>query len=197
MSDPATPPTGGGLRVVSTRDSRGRRGFETARDMVWSMAAVFLAVIVVLVLAWPPSPDPIRPVEWRPVISAVADSAEWPVMAPETQWPGWNATSARVEPIVGGFRVVHVGWVTDDEEYLSVRQVDLAGEAATEWLRDEVGGSAPTDPTWTDAAGRIWSTYATDDGSALVAEIDATTVVIAGTASQQQMQRMAAALVGF
>lgn len=196
MSEPTPPPTGG-MRVVSTRDTRGRRGFETARDMVWSMAAVFLAVVVVLVLAWPPSPDPIRPVEWRPLITAVADSADWPVLAPEAQFDGWNATSARVEPIVGGFRVVHVGWVTDDEQYVSVRQVDLAGEAAAEWLRAEVAGSESSEQPWTDTTGRRWSSYVTDEGVALVTEIAGTTVVVTGTASRQQMQRLAAALVEF
>lgn len=182
------------MRVVSTRDTRGRRGRETARDMLWSMAAVFAAVAAVLVLAWPTTPEAVKPVQWRPVITAVADSADWPVVAPATPPARWTATSARVERLSGGHRVVHVGWVTDDAQYVSVRQVDLSGVDAREWLLDEIGTADPGAEKWTDNSGRMWSVATASDAVALVTEVGATTVVVTGTAPQNQMQRMAAAL---
>lgn len=183
-----------GFTVVSTRATRKRRGLETARDMVWSLAAVFAVILVILVVTWRPSPDPVRVVDWRPVAQA-AQGWSWPVLVPASEPEGWRATSARNERLPDDRRSQYIGWVTADDAFVAYAQTDQAGDALTRW-RDEVTAQGRPQETWTDTAGRTWQRLVNADGSqrSLIHAEGPATHIVTGTAAWSALESVVSLL---
>ena len=74
-----------------------KRGRETAYDMVLSMGAVFVAVAVVLLVAWRPEKVYIQPVDYTGAITNAVLNSNWPVLVPNKIPTGYEVTSARFE----------------------------------------------------------------------------------------------------
>lgn len=74
-----------------------KRGRETAYDMVLSMGAVFVAVAVVLLVAWRPEKEYIQPVDYTGAITNAVLNSNWPVLVPNKIPSGYEVTSARFE----------------------------------------------------------------------------------------------------
>jgi hypothetical protein len=205
-------PLAAGYTIVSTRQTRKRRGFETARDMVWSLATIAVLIGVILALNWRPTPDAVREVDWRPVVEAARQALAWPVLAPGSDLEGWTSTSARNEPVPGDERRVFIGWVTPTGEFASLQQSTLEGTERRSWLRNASRqGRTVTIPagsdvgvvsagSWTDTSDRTWQTLESVDGGqrTLVREVvqdgREVTYLVTGTASWNELQQLATSL---
>ena len=173
--------------MVSTPTTRKRRGFETARDMVWSMAAVAAGVAVILALTWRPNPDPIREVPWQPVIAAT-ESLDWDVISPSANPEGWISTSARSELIGENKQSVFIGWVTDSGNFASLAQTNATQDQ--DWLEDQTAKGKPTSQ-WTDSQGRIWQEIQAQSQQSLVRATSAATYVVSGDAPWDELKELA------
>jgi hypothetical protein len=200
--DVSAPEPGPNYSVVSTPHTRKRRGFETARDMVWSMTAIVGVLAVILLLNYRPDPAPIREVDWRPVVIAARESLEWPVLAPSVDLPGWQATSARNERASGEDRRIHIGWVTGQGAFVALQQTTLAGSDLRSWLRLTTQRGRPDEqPSWTDGRERVWERSVSEDGthrslvsSAVAGAGDQVTYVVGGTATWAELEQLADSL---
>jgi len=188
------------------------RGFETLRDMVWSMAVVggvVLAIFVVVVWQRPEVQGDIRPlVDVDGLVNQVTLTDPFPVEQTQDLGTGWTANSAWFEtstdwPGLDG-SVLHVGYVTPSGSYAEVKQTN--GDrtyAVSEWADggDVVGV--------VDIGGRTWERLeSTDTGKRallLLSESDATdegknqakdtlTVLVTGKAEWPELETLAAAL---
>jgi hypothetical protein len=176
-----------------------RRGFETVRDMVLSIALVGLVVLGVFwVVAWqrPEVQGPVRPeVDVEQVFSDVRVNDPFAVLEPTGLPDGWEPTCAWFEPaavnseIDGG--VLHVGYVTPDRSYAEVRQTNGdRSEAVAEWVDDATRIDTAT------VGGREWAVVASDetDKIGLVSSHADTIVVVTGKASLAELEELAASL---
>ena len=103
-----------------------KRGRETAYDMVLSMGAVFIAVVVVLLIAWRPQKDYIQPVDYKGAISNAVLNSNWPVLVPNKIPTGFEVTSARFEVETygdSGDTRWYLGYASTDE-FISLWQSD-------------------------------------------------------------------------
>ena len=177
-----------------------RRGFESIRDMVLSMA---LVAVVVLTLFWfvawqrPEVQGPIRPdIDVAQVFADFRVAQPFPVLEPTGLSSDWTPTSAWFDPAAvtgdldGG--LLHVGYVTPEGSYAEVRQTDGKQKAAVaEWVDD----AEPVDNV--TIAGRRWDVVQSPKTGkqALVTTGDkGTTVVVTGKAGLDELQQLAASL---
>lgn len=111
-------------QVAEQRDDRQKRRMrQNVRDMLLSLAVV--GVLVVFFAApwnWLAAQDPVREVDWVPVVTGAQEAYDWPVLAPVGLSAGWRATSARIEVADDGEPVVVVGWLDPSEEYVGLQQ---------------------------------------------------------------------------
>ena len=176
--------------MVSTRSTRKRRGYETARDMVWSMAAVAAGVAVILALTWRPNPDPIREVPWQPVIAAT-ETLDWEVLAPQQNPQGWISTSARSEVIGENKQSVFIGWVTDKNTFAALAQTNATQD--DNWLEDTTVNGKPAGQ-WTDSQQLTWERLETDTQRSLVRTTSEAVYVITGDADWAELEKLANAV---
>lgn len=176
--------------MVSTPTTRKRRGFETARDMVWSMAAVAAGVAVILALTWRPNPDPIREVPWQPVIAA-AQSLEWNVLSPAKNPQGWISTSARSEVIGENKQSVFIGWVTASNNFAALAQANAIDDE--DWLEAQTLKGQPSGE-WTDSNQQVWQQFEADMQRSLVRKENDAVYVVTGDATWAELQDLANSL---
>ena len=186
------PVTYGG--VPFTRAPTRRRGRETVRDMVISMAVVGGGVLALLLVSHRPQPEAgIKEIDWRPAAATARAGAEYPVLAPEGLSAQWRATSARFEtmPSSGGRPVWHLGLVTPGNGYAGLEQTD--GDAAR-FVRDVVDGAQPVGES--SIAGQTWQQYGPGANGfrSLVLAQPSSTVIITGSAALPELEQLAGAL---
>lgn len=178
-----------------------RRGVETLRDIVLSMAVVGLVVAAIYgVVAWqrPEVQGPIRPaVDVESVVGQVQSTGPFAVWEPRLtgDWQPTSAwfDSASVSGVDGG--VLHLGFLTPNGSYAEVRQTDAATDAVVdEWIDGAVAvGELEID-------GRIWQQVESEEtgqrGLVLVRpdERPEVTVVVTGKADEAELTELAASL---
>ena len=165
---------------------------QTVRDMVLSMAVV--SVVVLFLVApwnWNP-PDPVKVVDWQPVVTGAREAYDWPVLAPAGLAAGWRATSARIETAGDGQPVVVVGWLTPDEEFLGIQQ---SPTKMTDFARTASVEGAATGQT-VEIAGRAWERWQNADETrrSLVARDGDVTYVVTGMGDWASIDAFAAKL---
>ncbi len=109
---------------VSTPEPTGRRNRglkQSIGDMLRSMAVVLAVVGAILLVTWRPQPDAVKEVSLEPLVSLASSQAEFPVLVIDTEA---QPTSVRWESTAAsdGQLVWHVGYVTDDDQYLQLSQ---------------------------------------------------------------------------
>jgi hypothetical protein len=177
------------------------RGRETVSDMVRSLAvvgAVVAALFLVVVWQRPEVQGDIRsPVDVTGVVSVVASSGPFPVLAPAPP-DSWTPTSAWYEAtdteVAGG--VLHVGYQTADGSYAEVRQTDADRDRAVSVWTDS---GVPTGDQ-VQAAGLTWQAVqsAATGRRALVAERPTNdgpvVLVVTGKADWPELEELAGSL---
>jgi hypothetical protein len=177
---------------------RPRRGLESVRDIVLSMALVGLAVVAIyLVVVWQ-RPEVQGPIRQDPdvaqLVGEVKGSGALPALRPRSLADSWEPTSAWFQTAdvsdVGG-AVLHVGYLTPAGSYAEVNQTDGELTAAlNEWMDAD-----PQAVGSVTIAGQRWQQFETSDQTALVLrQPKSLKVVVTGKAQLAELEQLADSL---
>lgn len=164
---------------------------QTVGDMARSMAVVLAVVVVIMLLAWRPDPEPLKLVDSAPVIALAAAQAQFTVRAPTGLPDGWRATSARWEKTAQSSDepVLHLGYVTPSDQYAQVSQ-STARSAA--YLDEQTAGGVPSGTM--SIGGGEWEKLATHARRSLVQADGKALTVVSGSAEWDELVALAASL---
>ncbi len=137
---------------------------------------------------------PVRAVDYLAVVTAARADAELPLLAPARLPTGWKATSATFDPAKQRW---HLGLLTDKDDYVGVEESRDTTQAMVQTYVDksaEQGEDVTIDgeiwQSWTDAGGDYAVVRLVDP-----ARIGQGVVLVVGTASEDEIQGLAASLV--
>jgi len=163
---------------------------KTVRDMILSLALIMVAagVVYLFVPHDGKAPD-LKRVDYRVELLTARRAASYPVAAPEGLPSGWKATSVRFRG--DEFDAWHLGFHTPDGEYVAIEQ---STQKRSTFIDEASQGAKETKVT-EQIGGRTWTRYTGGRYDALVLQgADGSTTVVAGTASFDQLSKMAGAL---
>ncbi|MFD8594594.1 DUF4245 domain-containing protein [Kitasatospora sp. NPDC059646] len=168
-----------------------KRGRQTVRDMVLSMAAV--GVVVAVAYFSIPSADGnsgVHPVPYQAELASAKRAAPYPLLGPQALPAGWQATSVTYSPNDKGHAVWHLGFSTASGQYAAIEQSD--GKADEVVARNVPGGKPDGSST---VAGQDWQRVQGDRYRALTRPAGSTgTTVLTGTASYEELAQLAESL---
>ncbi|MFB7507198.1 DUF4245 domain-containing protein [Streptomyces broussonetiae] len=168
--------------------SKGKQ--KTARDMILSLGVVGIAAVIVYFLTIPHddhAPD-LKRVDYRVELITARRAASYPVAAPEGLPSAWKATSVTYD---GEYQRWHLGYQTPDGQYV---QLEQSTQKPADFVDDASQGASATSRT-ESIGGRTWTRYTGGRYDALVLNgTHGSTTVVAGTASFDDLTKMAAAL---
>lgn len=180
--------------------SRRYRASKTGKNLLWALAATIgVAAVLVLLSSRPDAPIAGSPqladIDVATTAAEAAPSLGVTPAVPELE--GWGANAARLEASTDDVTSWYVGYLTPDGDYVGMRQ---GVDANPTWVSQQVSAARTTgDRT---IAGVHWSEYdrrSTDptgiNSYSLVATIDASTIVLFGTASDDHFDDIATAVV--
>lgn len=192
LGRPETAEEAAARKAASSRRHRENRTFTNLLAAI--VVCLGVVLVMVLVVVRPPMPER-EPID----VAAAAENAQIvtdaPLIVPGLP-DGWASNAAEIR--TGGDDIVtwHVGYVTPAEQYLFLQQ---AIDANPTWLLAAIEGAAPTGERTVD--GISWVEYdqrdAEDPGNlayVLTTEHDASTMVIGGTADDDELQFFAEAV---
>lgn len=187
--------------------------------MVISLAVILLAAgVIYQFIPHDEDQDPVKPVGYHVELKSARRAAPYPVAAPQGLPKQWRATSVTYEPEGSKAAAWHLGFMTPDNEYAAVEQsnsarpgayVDDVTQGARKAGRSEhIGGVR-----WTRYEGRKYDALVHIDhgrrgggdkttgggtvagsGEGAQSRHGEHTTVVTGTASADQLGRLAAAL---
>jgi hypothetical protein len=181
-----TPPD---VQPTGRRNARMR---QTVGDMIRSMAVVLAAVVVIMLFAWRPNPEPITVVETAPVIVLAGQQAEFGLSAPGNLPAEWRPTSARWESTQesGGARVLHIGYVTPSGAYA---QFSRSTASTASYLDEQTASGVPSGEAVIGPS--TWERRETTDRRSLVLTNGDVVTVVSGTAPWDELEALAGTLV--
>jgi hypothetical protein len=182
--------------------------------MVPSLAVVLLAAgVIYLFVPHNEDVNPVKPIGYKVELDSARRAAPYPVLAPEGLPKRWRATSVTYEADGRNSAAWHLGFITPDTQYAAVEQSDET--RSEKFIKDVTRGARKTTQT-SQVNGQEWTRYEGEKYDALVRKVaagadgkaaqkgkgEATarkgarthTVVVTGTATFQQLEKMAAAL---
>jgi hypothetical protein len=107
----------------TTPMSTKKRGFETVRDMVISLAVLGVGVALLLLVTWRPDPPTFTPVSPEEVSQIAQQDAGFELFLPEVP-ANWSATTAWLEPLTSSSDHWHMSYVIDGKRYVGFEQTD-------------------------------------------------------------------------
>ncbi|MBC9723703.1 DUF4245 domain-containing protein [Streptomyces sp. TRM68367] len=163
---------------------------KTVRDMILSMGIVVLvAGVIYLFIPHDDSAPDIKRVDYRVELLTARRAASYPVAAPEGLPSSWKATSVRFQG--DNFDAWHLGFHAPDGQYVGVEQ---SAQKPAVFIDETTQGAERTNVTQ-KIDGRTWTRYKGGRYDALVLQgTKGSTTVVTGTASFEQLTRMAGAL---
>ncbi|MCP3820721.1 DUF4245 domain-containing protein [Streptomyces sp. A3M-1-3] len=165
------------------------RGKQTVRDMMLSMAVIGIAVAVIyMFIPHDEDADPVRLVDYRVELLTARRAAPYPVAAPEGLAKDWRPTSVSYERSNGD--AWHLGFLDPDGQYVAVEQ---STAPADKYIRKVSQNAAETEQTQ-QIGDETWQRWEGPKYDALVRKDQGATTVVTGTASYEQLAKMAAAL---
>ena len=164
---------------------------QSVGDMVRSLALVLLVVGVILFITWRPKPDSVKPVDPAVAVTLVTMQKDFPPLVPAGLPEGWVITSARFEPTAKsqGRPVFHLGYVTPSGNYA---QVEESSSTSAGFLAESTDHGAAT--TSRQVGAITWQQWDSDKRHSLVFADSAYSVVVSGTAMQDEIDALAGAL---
>ena len=169
---------------------RNARLGQTVWDMVRSMALVLVVVGLLVWLSRSTQTEEVRAVDTAPLLAAAVATAPFEVLMPAST-AGITPTSVRLEPTEESRPEVawHVGWVTDDTQYVQLSQ----SRAANASYVDEQTASGRAGEQ-VEVAGRTWTRYETPDRRSLVSTAGGVTTIVSGTLPWPRLEAFAGSL---
>lgn len=173
-----------------------RRSNQTVFNLVVALVASLL-IGGILVFSWVsrPAVSQLEAIDYRAVAADAQRSVEVPLAVPQLP-PGWSANRAELVPAgPDGVASWQIGFLTPSGEYIGLVQGIDANDS---WTAQQTANSAATGP-FAGAPG--WTAYdrrdVTDPGNlafALVDTFDRSTVVLGGTADDDEFATLATAV---
>lgn len=192
LGRPETPEETAARKAESSRRHRENRSFTNLIAAVVVCLALVLVMVLVVVRPGMPEREPVD-------VAAAAEGAQVvtdePLIVPELP-EGWDANVAEIR--TGSDQVIswYAGYVTPNEEFAFLRQ---AVDANPTWLVTAIENATPTGERI--VGGIDWVEYdqreTEDPGNLafiLTTELEASTVVIGGTADDAELQTFAEAV---
>lgn len=166
-----------------------KRGLETVRDMVFSLGAVGIVVVLLLLFGRHSEQDPVKPIDYTLQFQQASQVAPYPLLAPEGLPERWRATSADFDGVDPAQTTWHIGFINPAEEYAAVEQTNGTPDA---FVKDK-GKNGKAGGAF-DVAGEPWKSYEGPKYRSLVRVQNGVTTVVTGTATYQDLATLAAAL---
>ncbi|MFI6058570.1 DUF4245 domain-containing protein [Streptomyces sp. NPDC051286] len=166
-----------------------KRGKQTARDMILSMAVISaVAGIVYIFVPHDDKANPIKAVDYRVELVTARRAAPYPVAAPAGLSKDWKPTSVSYDREAdNGW---HLGFLDPDGKYVAVEQ---STSPAKKYV-SEVSQDARNTGRTQQVAGETWQRWEGPKYDALVRHDKDATTVVTGSASTERLAEMAAAL---
>ncbi|WP_235438072.1 DUF4245 domain-containing protein [Kitasatospora griseola] len=168
-----------------------KKGRQTVRDMVLSMAAVGIVVTVAYFSI--PSADGkngVHPVQYQVELASAKRAAPYPLVGPQPLPEGWQATSVSYGASDKGHAVWHLGFSTASGQYAAIEQSDGKPDDV---VAKNVPGGKPDGTATVD--GQEWQRVQGDRYRALTRPAGSTgTTVLTGTASYEELAQLAQSL---
>jgi len=178
-------------RVAESR--RKRRANQSVKNLILSLVAslgIVLFLIVVVVQQAPPA----APIDYLRTAEEASAGLDSSVIAPIVP-PTWSANRADLSAS-GGVREWYVGFLTADDEFIALVQ---GFDTNPTWLSDLLRAPRSTEPV--EIAGVTWNLYdrrgveaVGNRQYALVTETAESTIVLYGTASEDEFVQLATAI---
>jgi len=186
---------GGETFAVSTPAAPTRkRGRETVRDMVISLAVVGSVIAALFLVTYRPKPDAgPKPVDWQTTAATARGQSPFPLATPTGLPATWIGTSARFATTAKsqGHPVWHLGFVTGGQKYAGLEQSD---QDATVFVRDQIDGGQPQGAV--TIKGQSWQSFGPGASGyrSLVRPAAGSTLVVQGNAVESELEQLAAAI---
>lgn len=173
-----------------------RRANQTAFNLVIALvASLGIVALIVLVVVRPQSIER-EPVDYQAAAEAAQPQVDVPLAAPALP-EGWSSNRAELVPAgADGIRTWQIGLLTPAEQYIGLVQ---GFEVNDSWVAVETAEAPATGRL--DIGGVVWQEYdrrdVDDPGNlayALVGAFDGSTVVLGGTASDDEFATLAEAV---
>lgn len=173
-----------------------RRSSQTALNLFIAVLASFVVVAFLYMVVVRPDRGPLyAPVDYLATAHDAGSAVEQPVVAPPLP-EGWSANLAELTTGSDGVTVWRIGFTTPEGAYLEIAQ---GIDANASWVADRVRDARAGDVVRIE--GLDWTSYdrrgVTDPGNvayALVTTVDASTIVLAGTADEPEFTFLATAI---
>ncbi|MEU8889803.1 DUF4245 domain-containing protein [Streptomyces sp. NPDC048442] len=166
-----------------------KRGNQKIRDMVLSMVVIGAVVAgIYTVIPHDENADPLKTVDYRVELSTAQRSAPYPVLAPQGLPKEWRATSVTYRGDEG--KAWHLGFLDPQKEYVAVEQ---STNDPAKYVPKVTLSAKDTGKTQ-EAGGRTWQVWKGEKYDALVRTDKGATTVVMGTAIDERLAEMAAAL---
>lgn len=166
-----------------------KRGLETVRDMVLSLGVVGIVVVALLIFGRHSEQDPVKRIDYSLKFQQASQVAPYPLLGPAGLPDQWRATSADYDGQNPADTTWHVGFINPNDEYAAVEQ---SNGNADLFVKSKAKGGKPVGSL--DVAGRTWTSYDGPKYRSLVRTGDGVTTMVTGTATFEDLARLAAAL---
>lgn len=179
-----------------------KRGFETAKDMAWSLGPILVLVVVFAYFIFPSGGDAVRVVDASSDISNMAEYADFPIIAPSGLSKQWRPTSSNLlrddassdSPPTG----LTIGYVTPEDKFA---RFTIQKGARSKIVQSAVNGADVTKDPDGEAItvnGRQWTPITTSKGGGFVnvqgSGATAIVTVVAGGASTAELSALVTSL---
>ncbi|WP_081975102.1 DUF4245 domain-containing protein [Modestobacter caceresii] len=188
-----SPDAGGPAPAASPAEDRMHRF--TSANMIRSLLPLLVICLVIVgVTALRQNPtDPVRDVDPASAQRAAAERADYELLVPTDLPDGWRSTSVRTNAgsVQAGAPVtLEIGWFTPSEEYAGYVVSDDPSAPA---LADVLDGATADGTEQVD--GQSWERLDTQRGeTALTRTADGATLVVSGSASEEELATLAGSL---
>ncbi|MCA1219961.1 DUF4245 domain-containing protein [Streptomyces sp. 8L] len=158
--------------------------------MVLSLLVIGAAVAVIYTFFIPhdDKASPVKRVDYRVELITARRAASYPVAAPVGLPKTWKATSVTYDQ--GDGEAWHIGFLDPAGQYVAIEQ----STSHTKGYVSDVSQNAKNTGRTQDIAGKRWQRWNGGHYNALVHSEGDSTTVVTGTASDQDLAKMAAAL---
>ncbi|THA29599.1 DUF4245 domain-containing protein [Streptomyces sp. A1277] len=166
-----------------------KRGKQTVRDMILSLAAIAaVAGVVYIFIPHDDKADPVKAVDYRVELLTARRAAPYPVAAPTGLPEGWKPTSVTYDR--DGGNSWHLGFLDPDGKYVAVEQSTSPAKLYISQVSQKAKDTGRTQ----EVAGETWQRWEGPKYDALVREEKGATTVVTGSAPAERLTEMAAAL---
>lgn len=176
--------------------SRKHRENQTALNLVVALGASLAIMLIIVLIVVRPEQAPPAPIDYKAIAAQAQGGIDEPLLSPDLP-DDWRTNSARLGKGSDGVSTWYVGFVTPADDFVALSQ---GIDANATWLAAQLD-NAPATGTQT-IGGVRWDVYdrrdVDDPGNleyAITTTIDASTIVLFGTAQPDEFEALAAAAV--